>query len=102
MARTPADVRRPSDHAPLEGALVRLAPRTTVAAVWKSLACSVVEPDRPPVCTSTHAVPCAVKGFVPDTAPTVSGCALTRAIDNANTAANVRQPWNLVIDILTR
>src|SRR5262245_32736276 len=68
-AARPAALRLPSDHAPFDAALLRLAACTAVAAAWKSPDCSVVEPEKPPVCTSTRAAPRVVNGFVPDTVP---------------------------------
>src|SRR5262245_60121953 len=69
MAARPAALRLPSDQSPLAAALERLAAWATVAAAWKSPVWSVVEPEKPPVCTSAQQVPWVVKGLVPETVP---------------------------------
>src|SRR5262245_26116793 len=69
MAASPEALRLPSDQSPLAAAFPRLAAWATVAAAWKSPVWSVVEPEKPPVCTSTQQVPCVVKGLVPETVP---------------------------------
>src|SRR6187200_1885705 len=69
MAARPAALRFPSDQAPFVAAFERLAAWTAVAAAWKSPVWSVVEPERPPVCTSARQVPWVVNGLVPETVP---------------------------------
>src|SRR5262245_37103642 len=69
MAARPAALRLPSDQSPFAAALVRLAAWATVAVAWKSPVWSVVEPEKPPVCTSAQQVPWVVKGLVPETVP---------------------------------
>src|ERR1700687_4389230 len=69
MAARPAALRLPCDQTPLAAASERLAAWTVVAVAWKSRASSAVEPEKPPVWTSTQQVPWVLKGSVPATVP---------------------------------
>src|SRR5574341_990527 len=70
IAARPAAFKLPSDQSRLLVALPSLADCMAVAAVWKSLVCSVVEPEKPlPPCTSTQQAPKVKKGLAPTTVP---------------------------------